>query len=119
MGNKSKVKKDATGRNVARIVEFKKTDGKRGEKKVKWDEKRNLAEAGMPRSSRSWQGLKEKTIAPRVSGHVGDSIKTVQGRLVMKPLYNSANGVPKRKSPAPRPEVNTKRQPWQKKTAAP
>lgn len=118
MGNKSKVKKDATGRNVARIVEFKKPDGKRGEKKVKWEEKRNLAEAGMPRTSRSWGGLKEKTIAPKLSGQE-KNMHHVHGRAVMPVLYNSAAGHPKRRAPAPRLAVNTKRQPWQKKTATP
>lgn len=106
MGNKSKVKKDNSGRDVSRIVAGKGLDGKIHERKVKWDEKRDLVHAGMAGAKGSWPGMKEK----RAGARVGET----------RVVYPSGSTTrPKRNKPAAKPEINRSRQPWQKKAPAP
>lgn len=117
MGNKSKQRKpmkDATGKVIS--------------PDPRWDRRRNIVEAGMPaaRNGSTWHGKAERAIAVKESVVVPSPAPAglVAGRQFhgvrpMPVVYNSSNGVPKRRYPA-KPVVVTPRevrQPWQKKRA--
>lgn len=86
------------------------TKAKPGMRKARWRDRRDMVKAGQPRGFADWQGMKLPTIALKVF---------VNGRRVAMPvLYASgSHGIPLRKRPALKLEINQRPQPWQKLAA--